>query len=236
MTRRLLQEGTIGDVVETHYYGGNRGPQHHLRPNEQWEGGWWTLRDEGGGAIRDYLGYGTTLTTWFRGGELPSAVTAAWHVPTSSGVETHGVAVAEYASGLSTFQSRWGTFSDPWRHQPQPACGFTVVGTRGTILSLDYAETVRLQTEATPHGEDVPVAPVPEKPQNIFDELRRALNAGDDVREPCDWKTSLVGQKIIDAALESATSGRRIALAERAPHQQSSEPSLVVDRTHRTHQ
>ena len=48
-------------------------------------------------------------------------------------VDEHSVSVVRYARGLSTFETRWGTFTDPWTHQPQPKCGFVLKGTDGTI-------------------------------------------------------------------------------------------------------
>jgi glucose-fructose oxidoreductase len=212
-THRLIQSGAVGEILEVHYYGGNRGPQYHLRGGDRWEGSWWTRDAEGGGAFLDYLGYGATLATWLRNGEIPIAVTAARHIPLGSEVETQGMAIAEYERGLSSLQCRWGTFTDPWRVQPQPPCGFTVVGTRGTILSLDYASAVGLQTESKPEVEEIPVISEADGPQNIFEEMRRALDGGDGVREPCDPKTSLAGQQIVDAARESASSGRRVLLS-----------------------
>jgi glucose-fructose oxidoreductase len=100
--------------------------------------------------------------------------------------------------------------------QPQPSCGFTVVGTTGTILSLDYAGAVGLQTESRPEVEAIPVVSDADGPQNIFEEMRRALDCGDSIREPCDLKTSLAGQRIVDAARESASSGRRVLLSASA--------------------
>ena len=49
---------------------------------------------------------------------------------------------------LSKFETRWGTFTDPWTLQPQPKCGFVIVGSEGTISSYDYEEVIRVQTRA----------------------------------------------------------------------------------------
>ena len=57
-----------------HFYDGNRGPLYHLAdkvevsPEEverQKPTSWWYRRASGGGSLLDYLGYGTTLGTWF---------------------------------------------------------------------------------------------------------------------------------------------------------------------------
>ena len=79
-------EGAIGDLIEVHFYDGNRGPLFHLAdkvevsPEEverQKPGSWWYKRAAGGGSLLDYLGYGTTLGTWFMDGEAPIEVTCS---------------------------------------------------------------------------------------------------------------------------------------------------------------
>jgi glucose-fructose oxidoreductase len=68
--KRLIDEGHIGDLIEVHFYDGNRGPLFHLAdkvevlPEEverQKPGSWWYKKASGGGSLLDYLGYGTTL-------------------------------------------------------------------------------------------------------------------------------------------------------------------------------
>ncbi|MEZ6079576.1 MAG: hypothetical protein R3C56_29090 [Pirellulaceae bacterium] len=72
-------------------------------------------------------------------------------------LDEHSITVARYDFGLSKFETRWGTYTDPWTHQPQPQCGFILVGTAGTISSFDYASTIRLQDAEHPAGRDIPV-------------------------------------------------------------------------------
>ncbi len=174
-TKRLIDEGTIGDVVEVHYYDGNKGSgrfekveyteegELHFAGGEQKDVAaaaetWWHQEEKGGGSLVDYLGYGANLATWFRDGELPEQVTTRTHVPEWSEVDVHSVTIAEYEdTGLSKLETKWGTFTDPWAHQPQPECGFIVVGTEGTISSYDYQDTVRVQDEDRPAGYEVEV-------------------------------------------------------------------------------
>jgi len=152
---RLVSEGTIGRVEQVHFYDGNRGPLYHSHgkkevvptTSEKAES-WWYQPESGGGSMRDYLGYGTTLATWLRQGQMPTAVTAAWHIPSGLRVDEQSVTVGHYADGLSVFQTRWGTFTDPWTQQPQPGCGFVVTGTAGSIASWDYTDHVTLHSAA----------------------------------------------------------------------------------------
>ncbi|MEM6431487.1 MAG: Gfo/Idh/MocA family oxidoreductase, partial [Deinococcota bacterium] len=141
-SKRLIDEGTIGDVTEVHYYDGNCGPVRHgankmeLEPSAETKAAsWFYAKDQGGGSLLDYLGYGVTLGSWFNGGLEPLDVTTIVDKPEGLEVDEHSVSIVRYPTGLSKFETRWGTFSDPWTHQPQPKCGFVMVGTKGTLAS-----------------------------------------------------------------------------------------------------
>ena len=62
------------------------------------------------------------------GGKRPLEVTATVDEPAGLEVDEHSIVVARYAHGLSKFETRWGTFTDPWTIQPQPKCGFVIAG------------------------------------------------------------------------------------------------------------
>jgi glucose-fructose oxidoreductase len=218
---RLISAGVIGDVTEVHYYDGNRGPLHHGYDKVALDGGgsaaaksgaWWYSRESGGGSLLDYLGYGATLATWFRDGELPRSVQAAAHVPPGLEVDEQSVVIARYDSGLSVLQTRWGTFSDPWVVQPYPRCGFVVVGSAGTILSEDYAPEIHLQTVAEPTPSPVPVDQVPEAERGGLAFLIDRLQRGAPVDGPSSWELSRKGQQIVDAAALSVASGEVVAI------------------------
>ena len=68
-------------MTEVHYYDGNRGPLYHgadkieKEPTaEEKDASWFYKKAEGGGSLLDYLGYGTTLGTWYLDGEAPIEV------------------------------------------------------------------------------------------------------------------------------------------------------------------
>ena len=76
--------------------------------------------------ILDYLGYGVTLGTWFQGGRAPLEVMTMVDKKPGLEVDEHSITIARYAHGLSKYETRWGTFTDPWTLQPQPKCGFVL--------------------------------------------------------------------------------------------------------------
>ncbi|MCD6285029.1 MAG: Gfo/Idh/MocA family oxidoreductase [Anaerolineae bacterium] len=222
-SKRLIDEGVIGDVLEVHYYDGNRGPLRHLADKEEISAevaaqrkseSWWYQAAQGGGSLRDYLGYGVTLGTWFHGGDKPIEVTTMVDEPLGLEVDEHSITIARYAKGLSKFETRWGTFTDPWTHQPQPKCGFNIVGTKGTISSYDYEPTIRVQTQACPEGEVIPVDELQPPNQDPIQNFVHSLRTGEPVHEPLSPAICRIGQQIVDSAILSARERRTVPLLE----------------------
>ena len=219
-SHRLVSEGLIGEVVEVHFYDGNRGPLWHgadkieLEPSaERKAESWFYRKSSGGGSLLDYLGYGTTLGTWYHGNRKPIEVTCV--VDASSGLEVdeHSITVARYACGLSKFETRWGTFTDPWTHQPQPKCGFVIKGTEGTVSSYDCEPTVRLQTRECVAGKDLPVDSL-EPFTNPVQYFLHCLEHAMPVQGPLSTEVSRIGQQIVDTACLSAELKRTVPLVD----------------------
>ncbi len=211
-THRLIREGTIGDVLEVHYYDGNRGPLWHgadkierAPTTAEKDASWFYKRSLGGGSLQDYLGYGTTLGTWFHQGRVPLEVCCMADEPNGLEVDEQSITIVRYDVGLSKFETRWGTFTDPWTHQPQPKCGFEIRGTDGTISSYDYASSVRLQTRDNFAGFDHPVDIAQPPQRDPLEYFLHCLDTGESLDGPLSPGISRVGQQIVDAAVRSAT-------------------------------
>ncbi|MBM3852829.1 MAG: Gfo/Idh/MocA family oxidoreductase [Verrucomicrobia bacterium] len=218
---RLLRAGRLGALEEVHYYDGNRGPLWHTADKVETtptparkRQSWFYQKKRGGGSLLDYLGYGTTLGTWFHDGKKPLEVTAVANRPRGLEVDEHSITIARYACGLSKFETRWGTFTDPWIAQPQPKCGFVLKGTDGTISSYDYEPTIRLQTRANPRGEDVPVDALAPPGQNAIQYFVHCLATGQPLEGPLSPKIARIGQQIVDSAVLSARLHRTVRLVE----------------------
>jgi predicted dehydrogenase len=219
--KRLIEEGTIGDVIEVHYCGGNRGPLFHLADkvevsSEEVEAqkphSWWYKKAAGGGSLLDYLGYGVTLGTWFLDGKVPVEVTCAVDETPGIEVDQHSITICRYRQGLSKFETRWGTLTDPWTLQPQPKCGYVLVGSGGTISSYDHESHVTIQTRAVPEATQVPADKLPPGRRDPIEYMLARIADGKPVTGPLDPALCLIGQRIIDSALLSAASGRTVPL------------------------
>jgi glucose-fructose oxidoreductase len=219
--KRLIDQGTIGEVIEVHYYDGNRGPLYHSADKKEntpediaraKPDSWFYKKSHGGGSLLDYLGYGTTLGTWFHGGEAPLDVTAVVDQPAGLEVDEHSITVARYRRGLSKFETRWGTFTDPWTLQPQPRCGFVIVGSEGTISSYDYETTIRMQTRNCPEGEMKPIDEFAPPLQNPIQYVLDCIEKQRKIEGPLSIEISRTGQRIVDAAARSAAERRTVSL------------------------
>jgi len=218
---RLVREGIIGELQEVHHYGGNRGPLYHLADKVEAtptpamkKKSWFYKKSEGGGSLLDYLGYGSTFATWFHGGRKPIDVTAVTFQPPGLEVDEHSIVVCRYKVGLSKLETRWGTFTDPWTHQPQPRCGFVLKGTDGTIGSFDYQPTIRVQTSDFPEGKDVPVDTLEAPYRNPIEYFVHHVRENIPFDGPLDPKVSRIGQQIVDTAVLSSRKAKTIDLLD----------------------
>lgn len=221
--KRLIDEGCIGQLIEVHHYGGNRGPLWHTAGKREISAeeverekpeSWFYNRAKGGGSMLDYLGYGATLGTWFLGGAKPIEVIAVIDAAPNLEVDEHSITVARYAFGLSKFETRWGTYTDPWTHQPQPKCGFVLVGTEGTISAFDYESTLRVQDRSHPAGHVMLVDSLPAPNQNPIQYFADCLQHGRPVEGPLSPQISRIGQQIVDTAFHSAQQKKTLPLME----------------------
>jgi predicted dehydrogenase len=205
-SKRLIDEGVIGEVIEVHYYDGNKAD------GFVGENAWFLKKAAGGGSLLDYLGYGATLATWFQGNRIPLEVMAMDYVPEGWEVDNHSITLVRYAHGLSKLETRWGTFTSPWIMQPQPKCGFVIVGSKGTIASYDYETTIRVQTEVKPEGYTVPVDVAQAPMQDCVQYVIHCIENDLPIEGPLSPITSRIGQQIVDGAVRSVQEKRAIAI------------------------
>ena len=221
--KRLIDEGAIGEVLEVHFYDGNRGPLYHRADKvvvseeevrREKPASWWYRKAAGGGCLLDYLGYGATLGTWFLHGEAPHRSDLGRRSARrgSRSTSTRSPSAAT-AAGLSKFETRWGTFTDPWTQQPQPKCGFVVVGAEGTISSYDYEDHVGVQTRAR-SGDPRRSRRHPggARSASPVEYVLHCLEKGLPFEGPLDPALCRTAQRIVDTAALSARERRTLAL------------------------
>jgi glucose-fructose oxidoreductase len=219
--KRLIDEGAIGEVIEVHFYDGNRGPLFHRADKvvvseeevrREKPTSWWYSRAAGGGSLLDYLGYGATLGTWFLNGEAPREVTAVVDQPEGLEVDEHSITILRYSRGLSKLETRWGAFTDPWITQPQPKCGFVIVGADGTLASYDYEPHVAIQTRAHPAIHEIPAVRLERPFRAPVEYVLHCKANGVAFEGPLDPALCRTAQRIVDTAALSARERKTLPL------------------------
>ncbi|WP_135663585.1 Gfo/Idh/MocA family protein [Halorhabdus rudnickae] len=202
--KRFVDEGTIGDVVEVQYYGGNAGAPP--------EGSWFYDPEDGGGSMLDYLGYGATFSTWFRGGELPESVTSDTYVPADMAVDVQSSTIARYDEGMSAFQTTWRMLTSPWEIEPTPPKGYELVGTGGSISTRVSGHDVYVTTRDDPEGYGVEADPLADRYENLVAYIVHLLETDNDPEGPCDPVFCREAHRIVETARRSAAAGERLEL------------------------
>ena len=220
--KRLIDAGEIGELIEVHFYDGNRGPLYHLAdkvevtPEEverQKPTSWWYRRAAGGGSLLDYLGYGATLGTWYMDGEAPLEVTCTVD-------ETPGIEVDQHAIAVLSLRARALQDGDPLGHLHRP-------------LDPAAAAEVRLRLRRQRrHDRELRLRgsrdrPDPRPPRGDAGHGRAAARrasatasntcsgasrAGRPVEGPLDPALCLTAQRIVDTAAQSAREKRTLEL------------------------
>ena len=98
--------------------------------------------------------------------------------------------------------------------QPQPKCGFVLVGSDGSISSYDYDGFVTLQTRKRPTPAQVPADALPAGRRGPIEYMLGRIEDGAPITGPLDPALSLIGQRIIDSAVLSAAGKRAVALVQ----------------------
>jgi glucose-fructose oxidoreductase len=204
--KRLVEAGTVGDVFEIQYYGGNAGAP----PDDSW----FYDDESGGGSMLDYLGYGATFSTWFRGGELPEEVTAQRYVPEDMDVDVQSSTVARFEDGLSTLQTSWRMLTNPWEVEPQPPKGYDIIGPEGSISTRERDGPIRVTTKDEEAGYVVEPDDLDERYTNLIYYILHCLENDAEPEGPCDPAFCREAHRIIETARRSDEADETLELVD----------------------
>lgn len=204
----LVREGAIGEIRKVVVHDGHRGPKEiGVEPEFL---AWLTdpVRN-GGGALTDFGCYGANLVTWLLRGEEPLTVTAVAQQSKPAvypRVDDEATIVLSYPRAQAILQASWN-----W---PVSRKDMEVYGERGYVLVPDRA-TVRLRRDESTPEEPRPPAALPPPRDDPFAHLAAVVRGGLAV-EPTDLSAlanNVTVARILDAARESARTGRTVPLA-----------------------
>jgi glucose-fructose oxidoreductase len=201
----LVRSGAIGDIRKVVVHDGHQGPKEIGVPPEFFA--WLTdPKLNGAGALYDFGCYGADLMTWLMNGERPLTVTA---VPQQikpdiyPKVDDEATIVLRYPTAQAIVQASWN-----W---PFDRKDMEVYGQKGYVITAKRDEVdVRLPGEAAAKREEA--KPLSDPNEDSITYLRAVVFGGMKPEGPGSLETNVVVSEILDAARESANSGKTVRL------------------------
>jgi predicted dehydrogenase len=203
---RLLAEGALGPLVKTVIRDGHQGPKEIGVQPEFLK---WLVdpKQDGDGALTDFGCYGPDLMTWMMKGEAPLSVTAVTKrlkPEVYPEVDDEADIVLNYPHAVAIVQASWN-----W---PFGVKQMDMYGNKGFAKAIDSSRIeVRREKDAEGTVEKGPALAAP------YDDPLHYLEAVldgtvEEGNSPSGLKTNVVVAEILDAARQSAQTGRTVAL------------------------
>jgi predicted dehydrogenase len=203
----LLREGSLGNLKKLVFRDGHQGPREIRVPPEFF--GWLTdPKLNGAGALYDFGCYGADLATWILNGQEPVSVTAVTlrikpeiypHVDDEADV------IVKYPKSVAILQPSWN-----WPYSIKDMEVYGANASAKTVLR-DRLSIQREGDKETHLTEAKPLASPYDDSLHYFAAVVRGQIPDDD-GNLSSLKTNLVVSEILDAARQSAQSGRTVAL------------------------
>jgi predicted dehydrogenase len=201
----LVRENAIGEIRKVVVHDGHQGPAKiHVPP----EFGSW-LNDpkrNGAGALFDFGCYGADLMTWLMDGRRPETVTAVlqhFQPKVYPRVDDEATVVLTYPTAQAILQASWN-----W---PFDRKDMEVYGETGYVITVKR-DSVRVRLPKEEDEQFTAAKPVPAPADDSISYLRAVVLDGLKPEGPSSLETNLVVTEILDAARESASSGKTIHL------------------------
>lgn len=203
----LLREGKLGRLRKVVVHDGHQGPK-EIGVNEEFLSWLTDPEQNGGGAVTDFGCYGANLLTWLTAGQRPVAVTAVlqqFKPDVYPKVDDEATLLVEYPGAQGIIQASWN-----W---PFSRKDMEVYGASGSVVSLDRSKLrLRLAGDEQERTETLPERDAPLDDPFAY---LAAVVRGQIKPEPHDLSSlenNLLVVEILDAAKESARTGRRVVL------------------------
>ena len=202
-----LSNGSLGQVRRIVVHDGHQGPNEIGVPPEflAW------LTDpalNGAGALYDFGCYGADLATWLMHGETPVAVPAVANHDKPDiypKVDDDATVILQYPHAQAVIQASWNL--------PFSRKDMEIYGTRGYAITVG-ADKIRMRL---PHENDERLSTAPDlnsSEDNSVDYLAAVLTQRIRPRgDPSTLDTNVIVMQILDAARESARTGRVVHLS-----------------------
>jgi glucose-fructose oxidoreductase len=202
----LVRENAIGEVRKVVVHDGHPGPK---KINVQPEFFAWLTDPKlgGAGALFDFGCYGADLMTWLMDGKRPDSVTAVtqhFQPDIYPRVDDEATIVVAYPKAQAIFQASWNWPFDRKDMEVYGATGYAI-----TVKRDDIRVRLPKSEEKLENAE-----PVPAPYDDSLKFLRAVVMDGLNPEGPSSLETNLIVTEILDAARQSAASGKTISITK----------------------
>ena len=201
----LVQEKAIGDIRKVVVHDGHRGPK-EIGVGPEFLAWLTDPKLNGGGALFDFGCYGADLMTWLMGGRRPDTVTAVTQrikpeiYPL---VDDEAAIILTYPKAQAIIQASWN-----W---PFDRKDMEVYGETGYAITV-RRDDIRVRREGQELEERVAAKPLPAPYDDHMSYLKAVVLGEIQPDGLSSLETNLIVTEILDAARESAGTGRTVTL------------------------
>ncbi len=203
--RKVHDSAAVGDIRKMVVHDGHEGPKEIGVSKESFQ---WLTDPEtnGAGALVDFGCYGANLMTWLMNGTAPLAVTAiVKHIKPAiyPKVDDDATIVLEYPKATGIIEASWN-----W---PFSIKDLEVFGVKGYLQAVN-SNTIRSRESNQPYV--LQTLPAPSPPYRDYIAYLTAVlrNQIDPQLGLSSLQNNLIVVKILEAAIESAKTGKRVEL------------------------
>jgi predicted dehydrogenase len=215
--RIIKQQGDCGEIRKMVAFDGHNGPEKYVGP-EFYD---WLFDPvkNGGGALFDFGCYGANLMTWLMDNQRPIAVTAViqtFRPQINPQVDDDATIIIEYPRAQGTIEASWN-----W---PFNRKDLEVYAERGYAMVMAYdtgltngSDTLRARLPGMAREETQTLADLPVTQHDSISYLVAIVRGNLQPAGLSSLGNNLIVTEILDAARESAKTGKRIVLPQNPP-------------------
>jgi len=203
----LVHEGAIGDVRRVVAHDGHGGPK-EIGVGPEFLGWLTDPKLNGGGALYDFGCYGADFMTWLMNGERPVTVTAVTEQikpEVYPKVDDDATIVLTYSKAVAVLQASWN-----W---PFGRSDVEVYGKTGTAFTRG-GEEMEVRRAGEKEAKKVTAKALVEPENDSISYLRAVVLEGRKPTGPSSLEVNVVVAEIMDAARESAKTGKTVKMGK----------------------
>jgi len=201
----LVKDNTVGPVQKIIVQYGHQGPK-EIGVSKYFADWLYDGVKNGGGAIMDFGCYGAEWAVWLKGRPAKvSAATQKLKVDQHNPVDDDATILLEYPDGEVIIEASWN-----W---PYSMGQVQVFGPNGSMVAtardLFVRPTGRQEANAPLEGERVALGPPPRETANPISYFVDCIRNDKPIEDPLSMKVNVQVMEILDAARESARTGKQ---------------------------